>query len=264
MFIEYFFRSKIFLAVAVLVSLGLAANVYAAREDCGDLPNPPQKPAQKVNKDDPNKNSDYDTVVEEDERPGVVYLSVINGDTPKPNACGLNPSNDAAEWTGWGGPLNADNVTIGEGVGTRNEIIIGGTYFPRGVGTHAAARLVYDLTGGDYRKFEAYIGMSDEKDPTECNVGGTSEFIFSVDGKQMFKSDVLAGTEGGKNVPALFVEIEIPNGAKELEIRITVGPDDACGDHSALGDAKLLTPQALAVEPANKLPTTWGKIKGRY
>ena len=35
---------------------------------------------------------------------GAVYLSVVGGDTPTPNDCGLNPSNDGAEWAGWGGP----------------------------------------------------------------------------------------------------------------------------------------------------------------
>jgi hypothetical protein len=60
------------------------------------------------------------------------------------------------------------------------------------------------------------------------------------------------------------VDFDIPANAKELEITISVGPDDACGDHAALGDAKLLNAQALAVEPIDKLPTIWGKIKGNY
>jgi hypothetical protein len=80
----------------------------------------------------------------------------------------------------------------------------------------------------------------------------------------MFKSDKLSGTLDGKNVLAVFVEFDIPAGAKELTIQFTDAGDGGGCDHSALGDGKLLTPQALAVEPANKLPTTWGKIKGRY
>jgi hypothetical protein len=257
------YRTGLF-ALVIILSFALVFSVQAAREDCGKLPNDPAKPVKEVAKEADGVQNDYDEIVEEDERPGVVYLAVINGKEPKPNACGLNPSNDAGEWTGWGGPLNGDNVTIGEGAGSRNEIVIGGTYFPRGVGTHSVARLVYSLTGDDYRKFEAYIGMSDEKDPAECAVGGTSEFIFKVDGKQVFKSEVLPGTDGGKNVDAVFVEIEISAGAKELEIEITDGGDGACGDHAALGDAKLLTPKALSVEPINKLSTTWGQIKTSY
>ena len=42
------------------------------------------------------------------------------------------------------------------------------------------------------------------------------------------------------------------------------GGDGAGCDHSAIGDAKLLNAQALAVEPANKLPTIWGHLKDSY
>lgn len=262
--ISYLLNRKLILTLAILLSFALVASVHAAREDCGDLPNVPQKPAEKVNKEDPNKQNDYDTMVEEDDRPGVTYLAMAHGDTPKANKCGLKPTNADAEWTGWGGPVGDENVTIGEGPGTRNEIVIGGTYFVRGLGSHAIARFVYDLTGDDYKKFEAYVGMSDEKDPAECNVGGSSDFTFKVDGKVMFKSDTLTGTEGGENVPAEKVEFDIPAGAQELEITIGDGGDGNCGDHAAMGDAKLENARALAVEPIDKLPTIWGKMKARY
>ncbi len=259
-----FLNRTVLFALTMMVSVTWAIHVDAARKDCGDLPNNPPKPATKVAKEDPNKNNDYDTAVDEDTRPGVTYLAMAHGSTPKPNKCGLKAKNPDAEWTGWGGPVGDENVSIGEGVGTRNEIIIGGTYFVRGVGTHSVAKLVYDLTGDQYKKFEGYVGMDDEKDPAECNVGGSSDFTFKIDGKQVFKSPVLAGTDKGKNVLALKVEFDIPANAKELEITISDGGDGACGDHAAIGDAKLLTAQALAVEPIDKLPTIWGKIKGNY
>jgi hypothetical protein len=63
---------------------------------------------------------DEEVKAEED----VVYLSLIGGDTPVPNECGLNPSNPSGEWAGWGGPLNFDNASIGEGGATRNFITI--------------------------------------------------------------------------------------------------------------------------------------------
>jgi hypothetical protein len=238
--------------------------LWALKEDCGPYPNKPPKPAKKVNKEDPNVQNDYDQVVEEDTRPGVTYLTFINGDQPKPNACGLNPKNDPNEWTGWGGPLNADNMTIGEGAGTRNEIVIGGVYFERGIGTHAQATIVYDLTGGSWIKFEGYVGMADEKDPAECGHGGSSQFIFYVDGKEVFKSDVLRGTEGGKNVPPVKVEFDIPKGAKELKIEILDGGDGKGCDHSVIGDAKLLTAQSIAVDPNGKLTTSWAAVKSLH
>jgi hypothetical protein len=250
---------------ALSIFLGWTASVRAEISDCGDPPNDPAKPAVKVDTDDPNVQNDYTEVQAQDTRPGVIYLALIGGAQPKPNACGLNPSNDPAEWTGWGGPLDGDNVTIGEGPGTRNEIVIGGVYFERGIGTHGTAKFVYDLTGGDYVKFECYVGMADEKDPTDCDHGGTSDFTFSVDGTEMFKSDVLAGTQDGENVDAVKVEFDIPSGASELVIEIGDGGDGIGCDHSAIGDAKLLFAGLdTAVNPAGKLSTSWGTIKASY
>lgn len=251
-------------AFIMILLVGFAFNIHAAKEDCTNIDGDGAVPIVEVNEDDPNVKNDYDDVVEEDDRKGVVYLALIGGSQPNPNACGLIPKNDAAQWTGWGGPLNFDNVTIGEGGGSRNHIVIGGTYFERGVGTHAIGTFVYDLTGDKYLKFEAYVGMSDEKDPDGCGHGGTSDFTFTIDGDEVFKSAVLAGIDGGENVEAVKVEFDIPTNAKELTIVIGNGGDNNGCDHSTIGDAKLLTAQALAVEPANKLSTIWGHLKARY
>jgi hypothetical protein len=255
---------KLICILAILsMFFGSAVGVWAAKGDCGDPPNEPAKPAEKVDTDDPNVQNDYSDMVAE--TAGAVYLTVINGDQPTPNACGLNPSNDAAEWTGWGGPLDADNMTIGEGAGSRNDIVIGGILFERGIGTHTVGTFVYDLTGGDYIKFEGYVGMADEKDPTECDHGGSGDFTFTVDGTEMFKSDVLTGTEGGENVAAVMVEFDIPAGASELVIVCGDGGDGNGCDHSALGDAKLLIAGVeTAVKPGGKLSTSWGAIKALY
>ena len=253
----------IYSCLAVLVVFMMAVSgAWASKADCGQEPNR-AKPIKEVNKEDPNVNNDYDKAVKEN--PKAIYLTVINGAQPKANACGLNPKNPAGEWTGWGGPLDIDNATIGEGAGSRNDIVIGGTYFERGIGSHAPGKLVYDLTGDKYKKFEGYIGMSDEKDAgLECGNAGSGIFIFSVDGKQVFKSDKLVGGEAGKNTPALKVEFDIPSGAKELQIDITDGGDGNSCDHACLGDAQLLTAAALSVEPKNKATTLWGSIKASY
>jgi hypothetical protein len=252
----------IFIPLAIM--LMVSSSAWSSKEDCGDPPNAPAKPAIEANKEDANVQNDYDEVVEEMTGPGVIYLAIINGDQPNPNACGLNPSNPQAEWTGWGGPLNADNMTIGEGAGSRNDIIIGGTLFERGLGTHSIGKLVYPLTGDKYVKFEGYVGLSDEKDPAECGHGGSCDFIFEVDGKEMFKSDVLKGTDAGENVEPVKVEFDIPNGAKELVVTIGDGGDGNGCDHGCVGDAKLLTSKAMAVKPGDKATTIWGAVKASY
>ena len=156
---------RIYYCLIVLAVFQIAvASAWASKADCGAQPNDPPKPAVKVAAEDPNVNNDYDKVVKENTQAGIVYLTLVNGDQPTPNKCGLNPSNPAGEWTGWGGPLDADNMTIGEGPGTRNDIVIGGVLFERGFGAHSIGRYVYPLTGGNYARFECYVGMSDEKD----------------------------------------------------------------------------------------------------
>ncbi len=235
-----------------MLTVGLAFSVYAGKADCTNLNGRGAKPVREVGWEEVGIQNDYDEIVREDNRTGVTYLTFIGGSTPRPNRCGLNPKNSRAEWTGWGGPLDTDNATIGEGAGTRNEIVIGGVYFERGIGSHAVATIVYDLSGDDYLKFEGYIGMSDEKDPGECGHGGSGHFVFNIDGNEVFESGRLLGTDGGRNVEAVKVEIDIPVNARELEIIMGDAGDGIGCDHSAIGDAKLLNAQALAVEPANK------------
>ena len=99
----------------VMLVIGLAFSVYAAKVDCENIDGDGAKPIKEVGKEADAVQNDYDEVIEEDDRKGVTYLSFIGGSTPKPNKCGLNPKNPEAEWTGWGGPLDTDNATIGEG-----------------------------------------------------------------------------------------------------------------------------------------------------
>ncbi len=242
----------------------IVASAWAVKGDCGKQPNAPAKAATKVAKNDPAVQNDYDKVVAEDTRPGVVYLAPISGAQPKANACGLKASNPAAEMTGWGGPLDGENMTIGEGAGSRNDIVIGGTLFERGFGAHAIGKFVFPLTGDKYAKFECYAGMSDEKDPAECGSGGSSDFTFTIDGKEMKKTPVLKGTDGGKEVDAFKVSFDIPSGAKELVIVMGDGGDGNSCDHSAVGDAKLYTTALSPVTPQGRLSTTWGDIKSAY
>jgi hypothetical protein len=80
----------------------------------------------------------------------------------------------------------------------------------------------------------------------------------------MFESERLVGGEGGENVDAVKVEFDIPKGAQELRITLADAGDGVSCDHSCLGDAKLLTGRARAVEPGGKAATVWGQIKASY
>ena len=250
-------------AFALAALFFFSTSLHAAREDCGELPDNFAKPAVEAAEEDVNTQNDYDQVKEETIGPGVIYLALSNGSSPNPNDCGLSPSNDQGAWTGWGGPIDLENVTIGEGAASRNEIVIGGVYYKRGVGAHAIGTLVYDLSGANYAMFEAWVGMSDEKDPGDCGHGGTGDFTFSIDGKEMVKTETLRGTQDGENVAPFEVKFDIPAGAKELTIIMGDGGDGNGCDHSAIGDAKLLTAAALSVDPNGKSSTMWGNLKSR-
>ncbi|MBT7097769.1 hypothetical protein HN937_10375 [Candidatus Poribacteria bacterium] len=197
----------------------------------------------------------------------AVYLSVVGGDTPTPNDCGLLASNDPALWMGWGGPLDVDNASIGEGPGTRNFVTIGGTRYARGIGTHSDATFGFDLSGGNYERFMAYVGMDDEKDAgaagagDSCGFGGTSEFTVSVDGSVVFESGLVTGMSGADNVAPVLVDVDV-TGASDLEIAITGGDDGIGCDHAAIGDPKLQS-SSTAVDPAGKTTTTWSTLKQR-
>ena len=232
----------IFLILVVLLCKFTFANVdsHAAKSDCVNIVGPGWLPAVEVENEDIITRNDYDTVVEEDQSDLVTYLAFVGGSQPIPNACGLNPKNNRSIWTGWGGPIDTDNATIGNGVGFRSEIVVGGVYFERGIATHAPATLVYDLTGGDYQYFEGYIGISDQTDGF-CENGGFVAFIFLIDDELVYRSPSIAGnqdTPDWQNISPIKVIFNIPEDAQELKIIFDTLGDDGC-DHAVIGDAKL-------------------------
>ena len=212
----------------------------------------------------------FDSEVSAVDDEGIVYLSLVGGDTPSPNDCGLNPSNDPAAWMGWGGPLDSDNMSIGEGIGTRNLVTINGIRYERGIGTHGTAVVEYDLTGDDYIRFEAVVGMDDEKDGADfagdCGHGGTATFTFSIDGTVVAESDVLSGVVegGGENAPGEEIKFDVPPGSQTLTIEIGDAGDGIGCDHANVADGKLITSRATSVEAKDKLSTTWGELKSSY
>ena len=57
---------------ALSMFFGWTVSVWDAKGDCGDPPNEPAKPAEKVDTDDPDVQNDYTEVVAETS--GAVYL----------------------------------------------------------------------------------------------------------------------------------------------------------------------------------------------
>ena len=171
----------------------------------------------------------------------IVYLTLKKGSSPIPNEMGLNPTNPEKEWLYWG--VVGENIT-----NNSNILIIDGKHFERGISAvpspidHIGAILKYDLSGGIYRSFHGYLGLSDEADfnigtnaNASCNVGGSVVFNFNIDGKNVFTSETITGEQSFTKV-----EFNIPENSKELEIKIKNSGDTNWCDGAIIGDAKLL------------------------
>ena len=260
-------KNAIILTISFIILLCYQLPVYAAKDDCTNLHGQGFEPIQKVDSENLNVKNDYDAVIAEDTSEGITYLSFVGGSQPIPNACGLNPKNASLNWAGWGGPVDTDNAAIGHGTGKRNEIVIGGVYFERGLGVHANAKLIYDLTGGNYTQFQGYVGMSDEMDPANCGHGGNAIFSFNIDGRRAFESDLIPGSQNGENIAPVKVEFAIPITAKELEIIIDGDGNIGC-DHASIGDAKLIgegvSSRVIDTEISTPITTSQRKVKALY
>ena len=101
--------------------------------------------------------------------------------------------------------------------------------------SHAKSQLVYDLSKGDYAKFNGNIGipLTWSKDTH----GGSIEFIFLIDDTEIYKSGTIVGHN--HNQPT-HVEFEIPVDAQILTIIVTDADDGGTCDHWTLGNARLL------------------------
>jgi len=109
---------------------------------------------------------------------------------------------------------------------TEKPLRIGHRAFRRGLGTHAAARLVYALDG-QYRTFESYVGV-------DAAYGGTVHFRVLVDGAERWNSGVMRSQE-----PAQHLRVDL-TGAQRLELIADDAGDGIGADHADFGDAKLL------------------------
>jgi hypothetical protein len=105
-------------------------------------------------------------------------------------------------------------------------MMIGSQSFQRGLGTHAPARIVYDIPAG-FKRFTAMAGADAATSPTV-------DFDVLADGKSLWKSGLMDKSTGAKTV-----DVNI-TGAKQLELRVGDGGNGISGDHADWADAKLL------------------------
>jgi len=107
---------------------------------------------------------------------------------------------------------------------------LGGRIYSRGLAIHANAKseLMYRL-GGDYRRFQATIGIDNE-----FRLSNTAAVTIQGDGQTLFQQDV------SPNIPPKAVDLDV-SGIVELRIIVDYGSDKLdIGDRVHFADAKLL------------------------
>jgi hypothetical protein len=144
---------------------------------------------------------------------------------------------------GWG-PVER-NLSNGEAnVGDGHTLVLDGRSYIKGIGAHAASRVVVDLAG-QYTRFSSDVGVDDE-------MGGSGSVVFQVlaDGKSIFTSPVLRGSS---TTQAVNLDV---TGVKTLALVIDDGGDGIASDHADWAGARLRKPSPT--EPAPPAPPSSG------
>ena len=105
--------------------------------------------------------------------------------------------------------------------------------FDKGIGTHAASRIVYDVSDLGAIRFEAYVGVDRELtgvDRDHANV----DFQVMIDGEVVFEKTAMQ-----HDTPMAKVSVDIPEGAKTITLAVGAG-SETWGDHADWADARFV------------------------
>ena len=160
----------------------------------------------------------------------------------------LVPINNPTEWAGWKEKLVWEKTPDGLVPRRPNGFMPSDPHIPfmdewdYWFYAHAKSRIVYNLGGRNYTKFDAYFDM-----PNPCGSIASVEVIFLADGIEIYKSGILRGDQT-RNIKISF---NIPTGTKALTIRVTdAGDGDGC-DHFIFANARLLHGESFVPETIN-------------
>ncbi|MFF9014570.1 endo-alpha-N-acetylgalactosaminidase family protein [Streptomyces sp. NPDC014870] len=133
------------------------------------------------------------------------------------------------EWTsatnGWG-PVERDGSNGETGTGDGGPLKVGGVTYPKGLGTHAPAKVRYYL-GGKCTSFTAEVGVDDVQ-----TTRGTVAFSVLADGTEKVASPVLKAAD-----PAWSLTADV-TGADYVELVVGDGGDGNGNDHADWGNAR--------------------------
>lgn len=122
------------------------------------------------------------------------------------------------------GPVRRDlNATGGA-------MMLGGVVYPKGLGVHSRAELIFDL-GGKFERFVSVVGIDDGVRPR-----GSVEFVVQGDERELFSSGLLTGTDAPRE---LNVDVR---GVEFLTLLTNYGDDLDLADVANWAGARLLRP----------------------
>ncbi len=101
-------------------------------------------------------------------------------------------------------------------------------YFARGLGSHAKARLVYDIAGLGFTRFQSWVGADSE------NQVSSITFAIQLDEVTRWESGLMTAQDSAR-----WVDIDV-TGAKTLGLLVGDAGDGNGCDHADFGDARLL------------------------
>jgi len=117
-------------------------------------------------------------------------------------------------------------------------IMLGGTVYPHGFGTHARSEFAVDLKGAATR-FVSMVGLDDE-----CTGNGSVTFEVWVDGKKRSETGVL---HGGDQPELISVDL---TGARRMVLAVTDAGDGIDHDHGDWAGAMLVLKPDAKEKPA--------------
>lgn len=105
---------------------------------------------------------------------------------------------EVSSTNGWG-PIEKDMNVGQQAQGDGQPISVGGKQYPKGLGLHAESEVVYSLTGVNFDRFSAVVGVDDG-----TGTGGSVIFQVFVDDELRYQSALLTGGSAPENVDILI------------------------------------------------------------
>ncbi|WP_217180898.1 NPCBM/NEW2 domain-containing protein [Streptomyces sp. AC495_CC817] len=138
---------------------------------------------------------------------------------------------------GWG-PVERDFNNGARAVPDNDRAVqsIRGVKYPKGLGTHAPARIVYDLNE-ECTQVLGYVGIDDSQSGK-----GRVDFVVTVDGVEQFRQ-ARTGTD-----PAGRLNLDV-RGAGTIEFRAEPGPEGNGNDHADWADLRFNCTDAFVAQP---------------